>query len=69
MFPNITVEVETTPQACHDIYDDMINDICIIYIKYNETIYHYMKYGDMFPHITVEVETKPHVCHGSYLHI
>ena len=27
-FPHITVEVETTPQVCHDIYGDMIYDIC-----------------------------------------
>ena len=60
-FPHITVEVETTPQVCHDIYDDMMYDRCILYLKSNnETAYHYnIEYGDMFPHITVEVATTP----------
>ena len=29
-FPHITVEVETTPQVCYNIFDDVVYDRCYI---------------------------------------
>ena len=50
-FPHITVEVETTPQVCYNIFDDVVYDRCyigilwcVIYIKSNETLHHLMIY-------------------------